>query len=73
VRHVDGALAPEEAVKVGGVIVYDYNRLDLVKKLALEILKEFSPDKTGDYIAAIRSLSIRRQKLASSTPFLIRA
>jgi hypothetical protein len=50
VRHVDGVEAPEEAVKVGGVIVYDYNRLDLVKKLALEILKEFSPDKTGNYI-----------------------
>ncbi len=49
VRHVDGVLAAEEAVKVGGVIVYDYNRMDLVKKLALEILDEFSPHLSGDY------------------------
>ncbi len=43
VRHVDGIEAPEEAVKLGGVIVYDYSRLDLVAKLALEILRELSP------------------------------
>lgn len=49
VRHVDGVLAPEEAVKLGGVIVYDYNRIDLVKKLALEILKELSPVQSGEY------------------------
>jgi hypothetical protein len=49
VRHVDGDLAPEEAVQPGGVIVYDYNRLDLVAKLALEILREFSPIKEGTY------------------------
>jgi hypothetical protein len=48
-RHVDGVEAPEEAVKLGGVIVYDYNRLDLVKKIALEILKEFSPHLSGQY------------------------
>ncbi len=54
VRHVDGAVAPEEAVKLGGVIVYDYSRLDLVKKLALEILEEFSPRLTGEYIRGHR-------------------
>lgn len=54
VRHVDGALAPEEAVRPDGVIVYDYNRLDLVKKLALEVLKEFSPFLSGEYRNAHR-------------------
>jgi hypothetical protein len=48
-RHVDGVEAPEEAVRLGGVIVYDYNRMDVVKKLALEILKEFSPHLSGEY------------------------
>jgi hypothetical protein len=42
-RHVDGREAPEEAVKIGGVIVYDYNRLDFIGKLAIEILREMSP------------------------------
>lgn len=54
VRHVDGVEAPEEAVRVGGVIVYDYNRIDLVKKLALELLEEFSPRLSGEYIAGHR-------------------
>lgn len=44
VRHVDGVKdAPEETVKPDGVIVYDYNRLDIVAKRALEILREISP------------------------------
>lgn len=47
VRHVDGVEAPEEAVKSGGVIVYDYNRLDLVAKDALRLLKENSPVGAG--------------------------
>jgi hypothetical protein len=48
VRHVDGVLdAPEEAVKPDGVIVYDYNRLDVVAKRALEILREISPVGSG--------------------------
>lgn len=47
VRHVDGVIAPEEAVKPGGVIVYDYNRLDIVAKRALEILREISPVGSG--------------------------
>lgn len=54
VRHVDGVIAPEEAVKLGGVIVYDYNRIDLVKKLALELLEEFSPRLSGEYISGHR-------------------
>lgn len=48
VRHVDGVEgAPEEAVRVDGVIVYDYNRLDLVAKDALKLLRENSPVGTG--------------------------
>ncbi len=48
-RHVDGVEAPEEAVKLGGVIVYDYSRIDLVAKVALELLQELSPVKSGKY------------------------
>lgn len=44
VRHVDGvAGAPEEAVRADGVIVYDYNRLDIVASLALQMLRDASP------------------------------
>lgn len=43
VRHVDGVEAAEEAVKIGGVIVYDYNRLDIIAKDALRLLRENSP------------------------------
>lgn len=50
VRHVDGAEAPEEAVKPGGIIVYDYNRLDLIAKDALDLLRKTSPVKSGDYV-----------------------
>jgi hypothetical protein len=50
VRHVDGVEAPEEAVKPGGVIVYDYNRLDIIAKDALDLLRKESPVKSGDYV-----------------------
>lgn len=44
VRHVDGVEgAPEEAVRADGVIVYDYNRLDVVAGLALAMLRDASP------------------------------
>lgn len=50
VRHVDGvAGAPEEAVKPGGVIVYDYGRLDLVASFALDTLRQLSPIESGNY------------------------
>lgn len=49
VRHVDGIEAPEEAVKPGGIIVYDYTRLDVIKDLALQTLRELSPVKSGKY------------------------
>lgn len=48
VRHVDGVEgASEDAVKLNGIIVYDYNRLDIVAKRAIEILQEFSPVGSG--------------------------
>jgi hypothetical protein len=47
VRHVDGVIAPEEALRPGGVIVYDYNRLDIIAKRALEILRSISPFGKG--------------------------
>lgn len=47
-RRVDGREAPEEDVKVGGVIVYDYNRLVSVAYLAWDVLREMSPVGTGD-------------------------
>lgn len=51
VRHVDGVLgAPETAVKTGGVIVYDYGRLDLAALYALDILRQLSPVDEGDYV-----------------------
>lgn len=50
VRHVDGREAPEEAVKPGGVIVYDYNRLDRIAEVALDLLRKASPVKSGDYV-----------------------
>jgi hypothetical protein len=48
VRHVDGVLnAPEEAVRADGVIVYDYNRLDVIAKRARQILYDISPVGSG--------------------------
>jgi hypothetical protein len=47
VRHVDGIEAPEDAVKFDGVIVYDYNRLDIVATMALEMLRDASPVGSG--------------------------
>lgn len=50
-RHVDGVKdAPEEAVKADGVIVYDYDRLDLVASVALDVLRQLSPIADGDYV-----------------------
>jgi hypothetical protein len=50
-RHVDGVKdAPEEAVKSGGVIVYDYGRMDLVAEFALETLRQLSPVDSGNYV-----------------------
>lgn len=43
-RFVDGVEgAPEEAVRLGGVIVYDYPRMDLVVAHARQVLFERSP------------------------------
>lgn len=51
VRHVDGVEnAPEERVKPGGVIVYDYDRLDYVVSVALDYLRQYSPVREGDYV-----------------------
>lgn len=48
--HVDGVKgAPETAVKAGGVIVYDYSRMDLVVEFALDTLRQLSPVDSGDY------------------------
>lgn len=50
-RYVDGVEgAPETAVRAGGVIVYDYNRLDLVAEVALDTLRQLSPVKEGNYV-----------------------
>lgn len=49
-RYVDGRRgAPEEAVKPNGVIVYEYQRLDLVVQLAMETLFDRSPVLSGEY------------------------
>ncbi len=49
-RYVDGVEgAPETAVRQGGVIVYDYGRLNLVAEYALDILRQLSPVDSGDY------------------------
>ena len=43
-RYVDGREgAPEESLRLGGVIVYDYPRIPLVARFALEVLYEKSP------------------------------
>lgn len=50
-RWVDGNRgAIEETVKVGGIIVYEYNRYDLVAEWILTTLREKSPVKSGDYV-----------------------
>lgn len=50
VRTVDGAVgAPEEAVKPDGLIVYDYQRLDIVVQFALDTLRTLSPHRSGAY------------------------
>jgi hypothetical protein len=51
VRHVDGVEgAPEESVRDGGVIVYDYDRLDIIVAFALDTLRQISPVDKGDYV-----------------------
>lgn len=48
--HADGQEgASFEAVKPGGVIVVDYNRLDLIAQVALDTLRQLSPVESGDY------------------------
>jgi len=43
-RYVDGREGvPEEALQLGGVIVYDYPRIDLVVEYAVAVLIERSP------------------------------
>lgn len=50
VRVVDGSVGlPEEAVKPNGIIVYKYQRLDIVIQFALETLRTLSPRLTGAY------------------------
>lgn len=49
-RYVDGRKgAREEAVKPNGVILYEYQRLDLVVQLAMETLFDKSPVLSGEY------------------------
>lgn len=50
VRHVDGREGvPETEVRLGGVIVYDYQRLDMVVEFALDTLRQLSPVASGNY------------------------
>lgn len=50
VRTVDGVRgAREEAVKVGGVIRYNYDRLDEVVRFAMDTLFDLSPVLSGRY------------------------
>ncbi len=52
-RWVDGQEgAQEETVKVGGTIVYEYSRYDLVAEWILTTLREKSPVKSGDYVSS---------------------
>jgi hypothetical protein len=49
-RRVDGHLnAPEESVKSNGVIVYSYQRLDVIVQYAMDVLFDKSPVLTGVY------------------------
>lgn len=49
-RFVDGQQgAAEETVKANGIIVYQYNRLDVVVRFALAALFEKSPVLSGEY------------------------
>jgi hypothetical protein len=49
-RTVDGVPgAVEEAVKIGGVIRYNYNRLDEVVRFAMDTLFDLSPVLSGEY------------------------
>lgn len=49
-QYVDGVEgAPFEAVRGNGVIVVDYQRLDIVAQFAMETLFDLSPVDSGDY------------------------
>lgn len=49
-RYVDGVLnIPEEKVKPLGIILYEYQRLDLVVQFAMETLFDKSPVLSGAY------------------------
>lgn len=49
-RWVDGGTgAAEETVKAGGVIVYEYDRYDIVAKFAQQYLAEISPEASGRF------------------------
>jgi hypothetical protein len=49
-RFVDGVEgAPEEAVRDGGAIVYQYERLSTIVTFAMEALESFSPVRSGAY------------------------
>lgn len=53
--HVDGVKgASEKSVKPNGVIVYDYNRLDIIAADALDLLRRNSPVKSGRYVQGHR-------------------
>lgn len=53
IRIVDGITGRrEEAVKPNGIIVYQYQRLDIVIDFALDTLSKLSPRSSGDYAAA---------------------
>lgn len=50
IRTVDGITgAPEEAVKSNGVIVYEYQRLEVAVLAAMDVLRQVSPVESGAY------------------------
>lgn len=51
-KWVDGQRGvAEETVKTGGIIVYEYNRYDIVANWILDELRKQSPVKDGDYVS----------------------
>lgn len=53
IRIVDGvAGAVEEMVKPNGIIIYKYQRLDIIIEFALETLRKLSPRLSGAYVEA---------------------
>lgn len=50
IRTVDGSVgAPEEAVKPNGVIVYQYQRIEVAVLAAMDVLRQVSPVASGAY------------------------